>query len=211
MSKILIINASPRKSGTSAMLAKRCQEYLDGEIVSLYSDINNVDWILPKIDAAEIIIISGSCYVDSYPAQVVYLLEELGENPQLCHGQKVYGIINGGMPYVHTHESGVRMLKLFCNDCNMQYQGGFVLGLGPLLDGKQLEEHIHAKKVVPAFNEFLRHIIKGEESPDTLYKNVEMKIPSLVARFMAYTMCKKIDKKLRKNGFTYEQPSPYWD
>lgn len=210
MNNILIINGSPRKEGTSAMFCKSCQDYLGGEINYLYSDINSVEWLMPKINSADTIIIAGSCYINTYPAHVIYLLEIIAGHPEICHGQKVYGIINGGMPYVHTHESGVRMLQLFCQDCNMQYMGGFVIGLGPLLNGKPLKEHINAKKLVPAFQEFLEHIKKGEPSPDKLYQDAEMKIPSIMTRILANRMCKGVDKKLKEHGFNYNDPSPYW-
>lgn len=211
MSDILIINASPRREGTSFMLCKRCQDYMGGDICHLYSYINNIGGLLSKIDEAETIIFSGSCYINSYPAQVVYILEEISKHSDICHGQKVYGIINGGMPYVHTHEAGLRMLKLFCKDCNMHYQGGFVIGMGPILNGKPLENHIYAKKIVPAFQQFLEHMKKREESPDKLYYDVEMKIPFLIMKFLSYGMNSRINKNLKKHGFDYKQPSPYWE
>lgn len=210
MSNILIINGSPRREGTSAMFCKSCRDYLGGEINYLYTDINSVEWLMPKIDSADTIIIAGACYINTYPAYVINLLEKIAEHPEICHGQKVYGIINGGMPYVHTHESGVRMLKLFCQDCNMNYMGGFVMGLGPLLNGKPLKEHINAKKVVPAFDKFLEHIKLGEASPDKLYYDIEMKVPSIMARLLAYRMRRSVDKKLKQYGFNYNDPSPYW-
>lgn len=211
MSEVLIINASPRKEGTSYMFCKRCQDMVGGDICQLYSDINSVEWLLPKIKEAKTIIISGPSYIDSYPAHVVSLLEEISKHPEICHGQKVYGIINGGMPYVHTHEAGLRMLKLFCKDSNMQYQGGFVMGLGPILNGKPLENHIFAKRIVPAFQQFLEHIKNMEETPDEIYYNAEKKIPTLLTRVLSYTMNGKINKNLKKYGFHYNQPSPYWE
>ncbi len=209
MSGLLIINASPRKEGTSAMFCKCFEDSMGGRVCHLYKDVNSVDWLLPEIDKAETIIIAGPCYIDTYPAQVVFLLERIAEHPELCHGQKVYGIIQGGMPYVHTHESGLRMLKLFCRDCNMQYRGGFVMGLGPVLDGKPLKFHPNAKKIVPAFNEFMDYVRRGEESPDQLYRNAEMKIPAIVTKFLTFSMNRSIDKKLKQCGFDYKNPSPY--
>lgn len=210
MSNILIINGSPRKEGTSAMFCKSCREYLGGEINYLYTDINSVEWLMPKINSADTIIIAGPSYIDTYPAHVIYLLEIIAQHPEVCHGQKVYGIINGGMPYTHTHESGIHMLKLFCRDCNMQYMGGFVVGLGPLLNGKPLKKHINAKKLVPAFQAFLEHIKSGKASPDKLYQDTEMKIPSIITKILAHRMRKETDKKLKEHGFNYNDPSPYW-
>jgi NADPH-dependent FMN reductase. len=210
MSEIMIINASPRKKGTSNMFCNRCKEFLGGELYELYTN-QDIQWLIPQVGKADIILIAGPCYINTYPAEVIRLLEKLGEHPEVCHNQKVYGIINGGMPYVHTHESGLNMLSIFCQECNMTYQGGFVLGLGPTLDGKPLEKHMNAKKVVPAFEQFLEHIQKGEQSPDQLYHDAEMKVPSLLARFMVHTMIKRLDKNLKTFGFEYNDPSPYWN
>lgn len=210
MNDLLIINGSPRRSGTSAMFCQRCADALGGEICHLYGERDSVDWLLPRIDAAGTIILSGPCYIDSYPGKVIFLLEKIAEQPEICHGQKVYGIINGGMPYVHTHDSGVRMLELFCRDCNMEYMGGFVLGLAPMLDGKPLENHFNAKKAVPAFRTFLEHIRNGEMSPDQLSYDAQFRMPRLLLRFLAWRMCRRVDMNLKKHGFTYSQKSPYW-
>lgn len=211
MSNRLIINASPRREGTSVMFCKTLADQIGGEICHLYSENKSVDWLMPKIDEAETIIIAGPCYINTYPAQVSFLLEGIAEHPEICHGQKVYGIINGGMPYVHTHESGLKMLKLFCRDSNMQYQGGFVMGMGPVLNGKPLSDHPLAKKYVPAFNEFMLHVGRNEESPDKLYHDAETHIPGILARFLSLWMNRRIDKNLKQHGFDYKQPSPYYE
>lgn len=211
MSGILIINASPRREGTSAMFCRSCADRLGGSVCHLYSDMDGVERLMSQIDDADTIIIAGPSYVDTYPAQTVYLLEKIAEHPDICHGQKVYGIINGGMPYVHTHESGLRMLELFCRECNMRYQGGFVIGMGPLLNGRPLDNHLNARKIVPAFNDFLAHIKMGEKSPAKLYYDIEPKLPLIIVGLFARMMNKMIDKNLKKHGFDYKQPSPYWE
>lgn len=211
MSDILIINGSPRRAGTSAMFCRRCADALGGEVCNLYAEQDNVDWLLSKIDAAGTIILAGPCYIDSYPGQVVFLLEKIAEHPEICRGQKVYGIIDGGMPYVHTHVSGIRMLELFCRDSNMRYMGGFVLGMAPMLDGRPLEKHVNAKKAVPAFGAFIDHIRNGEASPDKLSYDAQYRMPPLLTRILAWMMCRNIDKNLKQHGFKYSQPSPYWE
>ncbi|MEL7609720.1 MAG: hypothetical protein AAGU74_09460 [Bacillota bacterium] len=51
--------------------------------------------------------------------------------------------IQGGMPYVHTHESGLLMLKAFANKCDVRYKGGFVMGDGAMLNGQPIGPKKH--------------------------------------------------------------------
>lgn len=209
MNKQLIINASPRQNGTSKMLCRRMQKELGAEVRNLFDTKTDIQELIDAIDKADTIVIAGPCYINSYPAKVTLLLEELEKQPEKCHGQKLYGIINGGMPYVHTHEAGVRLLELFCDSCNMHYAGGFVFGLGAALNGQELETHMYAKKVVPAFEAFTEHIKNGEDSPRMLYTQAEKKVKGLLAGFLAFLLCRSNNKMLREHGFDYSMPSPY--
>ena len=209
MSELLLINASPRKNGTSAMLCSRLQRNIGGKCVMLHDQQTKLSDIIDEIDQAEKVVIAGCCYINSYPARVTLLLEELRKQPDKCHGQKLYGIINGGMPYVHTHESGLHQLEIFAEQCNMHYAGGMVIGLGPVLNGQELEKHLGAKKLVPAFEEFTEHIRLGEDSPNSLYYNAALKVPGIMAFLMAKLRRRSIDKELASYGFDYNTPSPY--
>lgn len=40
----------------------------------------------------------------------------------VLHGQSIYGMVQGGMPYVHTHESTIRILKNY-EDANGKMNG----------------------------------------------------------------------------------------
>ncbi len=209
MHKLLLINASPRKTGTSRMFCDRLQKKLGGEIMELFDTKTELTEMIEKIHTTDSIVIAGPCYVNSYPARVTLLLEELRRQPEQCHGQKLYGMINGGMPYVHTHESGLHQLELFAEECGMHYAGGFVMGVGPMLNGQDLEKHMCAKKLVPAFDAFAEHIAKGEDSPASIYCNAALKMPPLIAKIMTRKMSKGIDKQLASHGFDYHTPSPY--
>lgn len=207
--RFLYINASPRKQGTSAMICRRLQKELGGMVKELFDAETNLKDITEEINHADIIVIAGSCYVNTYPAKVTLLLEELQRQPEKCHGQTVYGVINGGMPYIHTHESGLHQLEIFCEACNMHYAGGFVFGMGPVLNGQELEKHIAAKKMVPAFNLFTEHIRQGEDSPKSLYNEAAMKVPAPLALILSRRMSNHIKKQLAAHGFDYNTPSPY--
>lgn len=199
--KYLIINLSPRLKGTSTMLTEYFQERLDHdsdevELVRLYQYLNDLNPVLEKIKWADSIIMIGPCYVAAFPAAAVRLLEQMAAQTQVLHGQSLYGFIQGGMPYVHTHEQGIHLLRNYAGENNLIFKGGFVMGGGAPLDGRSLEHVMGAKKIVPAVNTFIERIRKNEESDDQLYRSAAIKIPGVVARLLAFVMNRRIRKTL---------------
>lgn len=211
MNRSVIINLSPRKNGTCAMLAAQSSKTLNSDIYHLYDMNHSMDDLITKIGEADTILLIGPSYVDAFPAETTYLLEKLAMKKEALHGQRVYGIIQGGMPYVHTHESGLNHLKLFCNETKLKYMGGLVFGMGAILNGQPLSKLPYGKKAEIVFHEFLSHAAKGESSPDRLYYDMQMKMPGIVCRFMVRRMNKSIKKGLMEKGIDYKQPSPYWN
>jgi hypothetical protein len=214
MKKAVILNLSPRKTGTSVMLANRCKEFLSArdylvEILHLYPNLKDLSPLLTAINEAESIIMVGPSYIDTYPADTVYLLEELEKNRDVLHGQDLYGIIQGGMPYVHTHESGLKMLELFAGENDLSYKGGFVIGMGAMLNGQPLDKLLNGKKAESGFGQFLENVAKQESSPPSLYYQAQLKMPGLVYWFMATLMNRKIDKDRREKGIGDQAKSPY--
>lgn len=151
------------------------------------------------------IVIAGPTYINSWPSRVMRLMEEAAKLAPF-QGQKLYGIINGGMPYVHTHRSGVDSLKLFCQACGLSWQGGFVLGGGAMLDGQPLEKHMSARRVVPAFAAFAGHIALGEPSPDSLYMAAQPAPGKLFARVGAFMLTAMVNRRLKKHGYHADDP-----
>ena len=214
MKKILAINLSPRKNGTSSGLLTKCSEYLEGrectvQRIDLYSHVDKLDKIHPLVNESDTLVLSGPCYVNTYPADTIRLLEEFKEHPEILHGQNLYGIIQGGMPYAHTHASGLNMLKVFAGKVNVLYKGGFIMGLGALLDGQPLEKLPNGRIVTRHFAVFCGHIQKGEESPDSVYEAALLKVPGFVTWFLAKTMNHRIDKTYASRGMDAHTPNPY--
>ncbi|WP_326513804.1 NAD(P)H-dependent oxidoreductase [Clostridium intestinale] len=214
MKKILLINGSPRKTGTSFLLGKMCSEYLlnksyECQLLHLYSSLNNIDKPYESINNADTIIISGPCYINTYPADMIDFLEKVSRNKEILHGQSIYGIIQGGMPYAHTHESGLKMLEIFGKKCGLNFKGGFVMGMGALVNGGPLNKLPNSKKFIKQLNVFFEHISRDEISLSEVYKEAQFKMPSLVYKIMSVTMNRKIDSNLKKHGIDVNQENPY--
>jgi multimeric flavodoxin WrbA len=178
-------------------------------VFNLYSHLKKMETIYNSVDAADTIVICGPCYVNTYPADTTKLLEDLASQPGILHGQNLYGIIQGGMPYAHTHVSGLNMLKVFSRKVNVPYRGGFVMGMGAALDGNALNTLPNGKKVERQLMIFFENIHNGEESPDSVYESALIKLPGLVARVLSGMMNRRIDKKFAARGMDAHQPSPY--
>lgn len=214
MKNILILNLSPRQKGTSAMLAARASDVLQQQghrvtLLHLYPHLNRLDTLLEAVGASDVLLFIGPCYINTYPADTTALLQALAARPDLLHGQQVYGIIQGGMPYIHTHAGGLDLLRLFCARCVLRYQGGFVMGMGAMLDGQTLDKLPHGKSVIRQFDTFLACIHRGEAAPMALSEQARFKAPRLAFRLLALVANRRIDANLRKQGIDAKQPSPY--
>lgn len=214
MHNITIINLSPRQKGTSDVIANLCREFLIGknhkaEYFNLYSCLNKLDQIYESIGRADTIILSGPSYINCYPADTIALLQGILSQKHLLHEQKLYGIIQGGMPYAHTHYPGIKTLELFCKEAGIQFGGGFVLGLGAYLNGRPLDKHPFAKRIREQFNLFLNHIERGEVSPKEVFEKAEPKIPVFLAAILVKGMNRKIEREAVSKGIRDKQYSPY--
>lgn len=202
----LIILASPRKKGTSAMLCETLQKKNGGEIVHLFGDQSVVD----KCLKAQVITIIGPCYINSYPGDVVALLCQLAQYQTQLAGKKMYAVIQGGMPYMHTHDHGIKMIERFCNTMHMHYMGGFVLGGGPILDGKPLNNlPFNGKKAAAVFDQFATHVSLCQPTDDSLYQSLEMPIKGPFAWGLAKFLSHMKIKQLRQKGINPNEKSPY--
>ncbi|NMA17772.1 MAG: NAD(P)H-dependent oxidoreductase [Clostridiaceae bacterium] len=203
---IMLLCASPRRKGTSAMLLERVRNLTGGDVVFLPQK-DSLEEFAMTMKQAETIVISGPCYINTYPARLIELLETASRSGGFS-GQKLYGIINGGMPYIHTHRHGLTTLQLFAEQNHLSWQGGFVLGGGAMLDGKPLENHMSRKKVVPAFNQFIRHIAEGSSSLDSLYEQAQTPPGRFVTRIFSKFLTSMVLKNLKKHG--HDPNAPNW-
>lgn len=207
MKNFLIVNMSPRVKGTSALIAGMCAERLTARgahvaRMNLYPELKHPETLIEAVKSADVLIFSGPSYINTYPADVTAFLMILAARPDALHGQSLYGIIQGGMPYAHTHECGLNMLEIFAEKVGLKYQGGFVLGMGAMVDGGPFERLLNAKKARRQLNLFFDHMERDEPSPRDVYLYAQMTMPSIAARVMARIANHSIDAQQRKLAAT---------
>lgn len=202
----MLLCASPRRKGTSAMLLERICLVTGGEIFFLPQK-DSLFELAVTMKKVKTIVISGPCYINTYPARLIELLETASRVGGFSD-QKLYGIINGGMPYIHTHRHGLTALQLFAERNHLSWRGGFVLGGGAMLDGKPLENHINKKKIVPAFDQFIKHVAEGSPSPDSLYEQAQTPPGKLITFIFSKFLTSMVVKNLKKYG--HDPNAPNW-
>jgi hypothetical protein len=129
---------------------------------------------------------------------VTAFLQILAAAPDALHGQSLYGVIQGGMPYAHTHECGLNMLEIFAEKVDLKYRGGFVMGMGAMVDGGPFNKLLNAKKAARQLNVFFDHIGRDEPSTREVFLNAQMKMPAIAARVMARIANRGIDAQQKK-------------
>lgn len=205
MKRILLINASPRTGGTSVLLARMCADHLaerelDADLIHLYPALKDPEGFCRAVGSADTLVVSGPCYINTFPADVIAMMELLSAHRELLEGKSIYGIIQGGMPYAHTHESGLNSLKIFAEKCGMQYKGGFVMGMGAVVDGKNLSALPHSRKILRQLEKFFCCIEQNDEAPRSIYENAQLRLPVFVFRILAGVINRKMDRDLKKLG-----------
>ena len=196
MEKVLLINLSPRPKGTSGKLLEYSKEHLGSmylvKQVNIYKE--ETEKIIDSCLESKIIIFIGPCYVNTFPANTFLLLEKLTMVKEKMSNQLVYAVIQGGMPYIHTHYSGLQAVSLFCKECGIEYMGGFVLGGGAMMNGQDFSVLPNGKKVQRQFYIFLKKVADKQYSDEAIYKKVEWRLPVIGWRILA----RKLNKMLRK-------------
>lgn len=214
MAAYLVLNLSPRPKGTSAMLSRQCAEYLVNQgktarAMGLYKHLTDLSPLLEAARDADALVFIGPCYLNTYPADTYRLLAAMCESGIEYTGKRVYAMIQGGMPYAHTHENGLSAVRLFAGQCGAQYMGGFVMGLGPLVDGESLDKLPHAKKVKRALDGFFAQIANLQPAPNAQYMKAQFPTPPLLGYVLTKFMNRGRRKDFEAHGIDYNQPNPY--
>ena len=153
----MILNLSPRRLGTSALLGRLLQEQL-GEQTQVWNclDIESAwDSFLETARLAETWICIAPCYVNAIPGDALRILVKL-QQTGMEKNKYVYAIAQGGMPYAHTHHCCIGNIELFARAMQLRWMGGLLIGGGAIIDGVSLKRLPNAVQVaLPAEDDCL--------------------------------------------------------
>ena len=77
-----------------------------------------------------------------------------------------------------------------------------------MLDGKPLENHMNHKRIVPAFDQFIRHVAEGTPSPNHLYEQTQPAPGKIITHVFASFLTFMVVKQIKKHG--HDPKAPNW-
>ena len=145
--RALLLVGSPRiEKSTSSSLGSYLLEQLkthgvESETIYIYKTINTgerMEALRQAIDKADLVVLAFPLYVDTLPAPVITVLEDV-----VRHGssktkpKRLAAIVNCGFPQASQNGSAIAVCSEFARDAQFEWMGGLSLGAG--------EGMVHAK------------------------------------------------------------------
>lgn len=208
MSKsMLIINASPRKNGTSSSFSKSLKLIADSKAIST-DQISTIDFLNCKyelsfigdlIKKADIFAIITPLYIDTLPYPLIYFLEEISTKfTEELKYKSIFVISQSGFPDPMVMDTVLNSTELFALQHQMQYLGGIRYGGGVMINGTPLDKlGKRGEFILKQFDIMLSDITSGLNISETTKSNLDHKVPKLFFRPLAMFMNYNTKKNAR--------------
>jgi hypothetical protein len=111
-------------------------------VVSRVGDPKRMAGLFDAADRADLIVLSFGLYMDSPPAPVIYLMEQLYRHRRArsMESGALAAIVNCGMPEATAARNALPFVETFSDQASLTYRGGLSLGMSELIDGKDLDD-----------------------------------------------------------------------
>jgi hypothetical protein len=209
MSRLLLLNGSPRKKKTSYSFSrtfKMLSEDMghEAEILNMidYFKSQNIDNLLENITCSDIIALVAPLYADTLPYPDIWLLEKLyNEHREIFKGKSFFSVGQCGFPDVTRIEPLTNTCRHFAQETDMKWLGSLAYGGGAILNGALLEElGKKGKKIIAAFKLALQNVYSGEMIPTEAQDMITLKIPRIMFRPLAAFLNKSSRKLAKEHG-----------
>lgn len=219
MQQLLLLNGSVRKQGTS----KCFMEYIAEQLLKKGKAVRAIDLIdvfdhkiamqelIGQIKAADCIGIVSCCYSNSLAYPTIVVLEQLArQGKEELKGKRIFAIAHGGMPYLDVHEHCILLCQCFANEMQMDYIGGAIRGLTPIINGEKLDEkNKMAKKIMKGLDLLVDDILNDRSISSKVQDIFNINIPSIVNYPLAAFMNHLQEKDRKAKGIINFDKQPY--
>lgn len=207
--QILIINGGMRKNGTSSSFTRSLDKIInesghDFKAVHVIDIVNqklSIDELKNLMCESDVIGFISPCYVNTLPAIDIWLLEELMNNyNDEFEGKNLFALAQGGMPDNSVHEHILHVFKHFADHTKMNWHGGLIYGLAPLINGADLEKHgRRGKKILSSFELMLSDILNNRKISAQIQKIININIPKFLYPMFAFFLTLSMRIMLKKH------------
>lgn len=201
---VLVLNGSPKRGmGSSRALADHLASGLEGRgLTVLRRDLlrdmkNDMAGLLSDCDRADLIVLSFPLYVDCLPAHVVAWMEQMSGSGIERRGRSFLAIGQCGNPDPAEIDIAMEILQNFARGMGFRWAGGLRMGMGPILQGKELREAGGtAKHAIAGLDAALNALEKGEAVTDEAAAEFSQRaVPTFLFLMLANRMWKKESKR----------------
>ena len=210
--KILILNGSPRKKGTSFSFARTIKTLAEEtghsaeiiHVIEYLEEGKKLTDLRKLIAACDILSVVSPLYVDSLPYPVIWFFEELARDFQKeLYGKRFFAIGQCAFPYAHLLQPLLGSCKCFAEATKMKWLGGLGYGGGVMLDGAYLETlGKKGQKITLAFKLALDDVWQGKSITPKSQELLTMKIPAMLSWPFAAFLNHNAKKQAQKSGVT---------
>ncbi len=208
--KILLINGSPRKKGTSASFARTIKMLAknSGDTAEIVHAIDYFDRKKELADfyylaaKSDVIAMIAPIYSDALPFFDIWLMEKMADEPGCDLRNKVFFAVGQcGFPDITRVEPLIDECRLFALETWMKWFGGLAYGGGAMIDGTHLENlGKEGEKLTKSFEIALENIGENKKIPSACQDLITVKIPKILYRPLAAYLNRKIKKRAKENG-----------
>lgn len=208
--KLLLINGSPRKKGTSYSFS-RTLKMLAEDLGSKAEIIHVIDYFDSREDfeslkallrESDIIAIVAPLYADTLSYPDIWFLEKLAD--EFCSGLKgkdLFAIGQCGFPDSTRIEPMLNSCRLFAQETGMNWLGGLAYGGGAILNGAFFEDlGRKGEKIISGLKLAMDNILIGEKISSEAQEIITLRIPKLLYRPLAVYLNNNAKKQARLNG-----------
>lgn len=188
--KLLLINGSPRKNGTSYSFARTIKLITESygnaaEIIhatDYFDGKEKIEHLGGLIAQSDIIAMSAPLYADTLPYQDIWLLEKLADAcTNELKGKAFFAVGQGGFPDITRIEPLIDACRFFAEDTEMNWLGGLAYGGGPMINGALLEDlGKKGEKITSGFKLALENVLKGVKIDSGAQELLTVRIPKLL-------------------------------
>lgn len=148
--KVLILVGSPKAAkSTSGALAAFLSECLVGKgmeveqmrIVSSVKSTEGLERLYASLGAADAVVLCSPLYIDSLPAPVVKMMEQIAlrrEGADSTRRPAFIAVSNSGFPEAFHSEISLAICRKFAAEAGLEWRGGLALGGGEAIAGEPL-------------------------------------------------------------------------
>jgi len=217
--RILLLNGSMRKKSTSLTIAKAFKEIIEKkghkaqiiDVIDYFDNKDTIENLKELIANSDIIGMIAPCYVNTLPYADIWCLEKLVYEYQgEWKGKGFFAIAQGGMPDKQVHQSILDTSKHFAEETEMEWLGGLIIGMAPIINGAPLENFgFIGKKIIKGFDGAVEDIINDKVIASSLQKGLTINIPKVLYYPLSYFLNLNTKKTLKQNGVTDPYRQPY--